>query len=82
VEAVQVRHGEVEQHHGGLDRLHRLERRAAARRAHDVEALQLEPDGHRAADRRIVVDQQHDRPAARPARRLAVSHGAPVRSRG
>jgi len=79
LEAVEVGHRQVEQHDGRPHRADRLERGPPARRAHDVEALELEADGHRAADRGVVVDQQDDGASAVAGRGL--SHGSPARSR-
>jgi hypothetical protein len=68
---VEVGHAQVEQDDRRVDLLGGRERRAPARRRDDLEALELEPRRDRLADRRVVVDEQHDLTGA--GRR--VSHG-------
>ena len=51
----------------GRDGLVGGERRAAAGGAHDAKALELEAGADGAADRGVVVDEQDDRAAGRPA---------------
>ena len=58
---VQVGHRHVQQHHGRIDLLDRGQRGPAARRRHDLEALEPEPGADAAPNARVVVDQQHDR---------------------
>ena len=90
LEAVEVGHVQVEQDDGRVHAADRLERRPAAGRGDDGEALQLEAGGHRAADARVVVHQQDDRPgrrrlthAGRPRSRRRPSRGRrPRRCRG
>ena len=72
LEAVEVGHPEVEQDHRRVDGVVGGKRRAAARRAHDAKALELESGADGAADRSIVVYEQHD--GATRARRALVIH--------
>ena len=76
LEAVEVGHVQVEQDDGRVDAADRLERRPAAGRGDDGEALQLEAGGDRAADARVVVHKQDDRPGRR-----RLTHAGRPRSR-